>query len=128
MNPTITSPITGSGGGDEHRVSRVPRHHVGQLFLKGPIPWDWLAKAAHAPGRALHVALAVWFEAFVKSARTVQLSRARLDDLGLDRHTTRRGLACLERLGLVSLERRPGCRPQITVLDLSASKPRSEQG
>ena len=38
----------------------LPRHRQGEKFLKGPIPWDWLTKAAQLPGHALHVALVLW--------------------------------------------------------------------
>ena len=44
----------------------VPRHRPGGHFLKGPIAWDWLCVAANQSGKALHVAIALWFLVCVK--------------------------------------------------------------
>ena len=97
-----------------------PRHKPGEKFLKGPIPWAWLAKAAHQSGKALHVAIALWFLAGVKRKRTVALSGAVLRTLGVNRHSGYRGLAALEQAGLVSVERHPGRNPLVTILDAEA--------
>ena len=32
-----------------------------RYFIKGPIPLVWLQRAAAIPGKALHVALGLWF-------------------------------------------------------------------
>ena len=48
--------------------------------MRGPIPWNWLAAAARLPGRALAVAIVLWFEAGVKGAAVVALSQKRLRD------------------------------------------------
>jgi len=44
----------------------LPRHKLGEKFLKGPIPWDWISRAAKQPGKAVHVALVLWFLAGIK--------------------------------------------------------------
>ena len=93
------------------------RHRKGEKFIKGPIPWYWVIIAARQPGRALHVALALWFTAGIKGTRTVALSRDLLASLGLDRHAAYRGLNALEKCGLVSLVRAPGRHPVVTILD-----------
>jgi hypothetical protein len=54
----------------------LPRH--GEAFLRGPIPFDWLATASQVPGAALHVGLALRF------------LRGRFER-GRDRRGTRRG-------------------------------------
>ena len=97
-----------------------PRHKRGEKFLKGPIPWAWLVRAAHQPGKALHVAIVLWFLVGVKKTRTVALSGSVLRGLGVDRHSGYRGLGALEQAGLVSAERHPGRNPVVTLLDVEA--------
>jgi DNA-binding MarR family transcriptional regulator len=84
--------------------------------LKGPIPWDWLCKAASETGRALHVAIALWFLAGVKKTGRVKLSGAILRSLGVTRHSAARGLKKLEAANLVKVERFPGRNPIVTLL------------
>ena len=97
--------------------TKPPRHRPGEKFLKGPVPWGWLTRAAHQPGKALHVATALWFLAGLKSTRTVTLSGSVLSNLGVNRHSGYRGLAALENAGLLSVERHPGRNPVVTLLD-----------
>ena len=33
---------------------------TGDRFLKGPVPWSWIAGAAALPGQALLVGLCIW--------------------------------------------------------------------
>lgn len=93
-----------------------PRHQPGERFLKGPIPWRWLAEAMRLPGRALHVATVLWFRAGLTRSATVSLSLSKLQDVGVARTTASRALAALERAGLVEVVRAPGRRPQVTIL------------
>lgn len=101
----------------EVSVARVVRRRIdGDRFLKGPIPLSWLARAAKRPGRALHVGVALWFLAGLARSETVRLSSATLRTLGVDRHAARRALQLLEAEGLVSVVRRPGSNPVVTIL------------
>ena len=75
------------------------------MFLKGPIPWDWLATAMTLPGTALHVAIRLWFLGGMKDDPKVTLSLSGMEHLGVARETARRGLRSLESAGLVSVER-----------------------
>jgi hypothetical protein len=97
---------------------RVPRHKAGQRFLKGPIPLDWLATAAAQPGKAFHVALGIWFWVGVKKSNRVAFSMLWLKTtFGVDRWSGYRGLAALERAGLVSVIRYRGRKSVVTLLD-----------
>jgi hypothetical protein len=100
---------------------KPPLHKAGELFLKGPIPWNWLTQAGRLPGRALHVALCVWRQAGVKKSRTVKLSWADLAALEIPRSTARRGLAALESANLVFVARHAGRSPLVTILDCPES-------
>jgi hypothetical protein len=99
---------------------KPPRHKQGERFLKGPIPWTWLSRAAQAQerGKALHVGNALWFLAGVKRKRTVTLSSRPLRELGVKRHAVYRALRALEKAGLVSVERHPGRQPVVTILEI----------
>jgi len=96
-----------------------PRHGRGDKFLKGPIPLNWLAKAARQPGKALHVAIAIWFFAGMSRSRSVTLSSRLMFTLGSSRFSTYRGLKALEEVGLVAVIRHPGRSPRITIQDFS---------
>jgi hypothetical protein len=96
---------------------RPPRHKHGEKFLKGPIPWEWLTKAAQLPGHGLHVAVGLWFLAGLNKKSTVMLTSKVLKELGVERRTGYRALEALERAGLVSVERHVGRSPRVTILD-----------
>jgi hypothetical protein len=94
---------------------REPR--VGGLFLRGPVALDWLAQAARLRGRALAVGVLLWFMVGLTKSRSVHVPGCRLADFGLDRFALYRGLAALERAKLVTLRRRRGAHPRVTVVD-----------
>lgn len=95
---------------------RPPRPRSREQFLKGPIPLDWLAAAARLPGKSLQVAVAVWFLAGLHRSSVVPLSNKISHRFGLDRNSKYRGLAWLETKGLISVERKIGRAPIVTIL------------
>jgi len=101
-------------------AARLPRHQRGSKFLKGPIPLVWLTAAAKQPGRAVHVALAIWFLAGIKRTPTIALSTSLLSTFGVDRYAGYRGLNALERVRLVSVIRHSGRLPIVTILEAPA--------
>jgi len=101
--------------------SMPPRPKAGGMFLRGPIPLDWLSRAAALPGRSLHVAIAIWFMAGLKKTRSVPVSNITGLQFGLDRNAKYRALEWLENANLVSVVRQAGRAPIVTILE-----PRSE--
>ena len=87
----------------------------GSRFLKGPIPWDWLERAAVLPGKALAVGLCLWRLAGLKDNNTVWLTNDEAATLGVDRYAKSRALRQLQLAGLVDLEHRRGRIPQVTI-------------
>jgi hypothetical protein len=85
--------------------------------LRGPIPLDWLSRAAALPGRSLHVAIAVWFMAGLKKTAVVPVSNITGLQFGLDRNAKYRALEWLENASLISVERRAGRAPIVTILE-----------
>lgn len=99
------------------RAKRPPRHRAGLWFVWGPIPGEWIGPAAALPGKALAVALAVWFVAGKAKCRTVKLSTESLRWFSVGRRAAYRGLRALERAGLVAVERHAGRCPVVTILE-----------
>lgn len=90
-------------------------------FLKGPIPWGWLRRAAVLPGRSLIVGLIIWREAGIAKNMTVPLRPVRLRQCGVSQPAAGRAVRHLESATLVSVTRRPGCCLELTILDASES-------
>lgn len=99
-----------------------PRPKTGQQFLKGPIPLDWLCAAARLPGKSLQVGIALWFLAGVHKSRVIPLSNNTSQRFGLDRNSKYRGLSWLEQGSLVSVERKVGRAPVVTINDVIATE------
>jgi DNA-binding transcriptional regulator YhcF (GntR family) len=69
-------------------------------------------------GRALHVGVEIWFRAGLRCRGDVALSLSKVASTGgFDRATAARGLAALERVGLVRVERGVGRAPRVTLLE-----------
>ncbi|MGA7365296.1 MAG: hypothetical protein WBX04_09225 [Candidatus Sulfotelmatobacter sp.] len=102
---------------------KVPRHSPGQLFLKGPVPMNWLCLAARLPGAAFQVGVALWFRAGLKKSAHIVFPMNWLGELfGVKRMTAYRGLAALEKAGLAAVgKRRPGRRTEVTILEVPSS-------
>jgi hypothetical protein len=99
------------------RKKRLPRPRKREWFLKGPVPWSWLARAMALPGKALAVGLILWREKGWQKQRTVHFSLARAAGDGIPRTTARRAIRALERAGLVKILRKPGRGLEVTLLD-----------
>jgi hypothetical protein len=99
---------------------RAPRHKPGQNFVKGPIPLDWLSVAAKQSGKALHVAVGLWFRAGIRKSNQMRFPMSWLDRVfGVNRTSAYRGLAALEKAGLVSVVRHRGRASIVTLLGVS---------
>ena len=101
-------------GLDRIRPTRPPGPAKGERFLKGPVPLAWLEAAARLPGKSLHAGIALWYAAgLARSASVSNLSGVRF---GLDRNAKYRALAWLEEAGLITVERKLGRAPVVTLL------------
>ena len=86
-------------------------------FIKGPILLAWMKAVAMLPGKSLHVGLALWYLAGLKKTKTVPLGNRLLKGFGVDRKAKGRSLKLMEDAGLISVVRRAGCNPTVTLLD-----------
>jgi len=114
----IPNPIELALGRTERPNQGPPRHRPGQMFLKGPVPQPWLSRASTLPGKSLHIGIAIWFLAGIARSRTIRLSGRVTTAFGADRHAKYRALRWLENARLITVSRRPGCSPRITLLDV----------
>ncbi len=103
---------------DQKARTFVPTVVRSDKFLKGPVPWAWIEKAASLSGSALAVGLALWRLAGAVKSKTVRLANSETEALGVGRSAKSRALVELEQAGLVSVERRSGCLPRVTILDV----------
>src|SRR4051812_16603695 len=96
---------------------RPPRHRPGESFLLGPIPYAWMASACRLPGSGLHVASSFRFlcRRYRRTNRWGLDAVARGLQVSLD--TARRGLHAAELAGLLSVDREPGCKLSVSILD-----------
>jgi hypothetical protein len=97
---------------------RARNHRIQGEFLKGPVPLAWLTVATRLPGKSpLAVGLALWFEAGRRRSKKVTLTSAILARFNVDRKSKYRGLASLERAGLVKVVRVPRRNPEVTIIE-----------
>jgi hypothetical protein len=103
-------------------------------FLKGPIPLNWLGRAAALSGKApLATALAIMFEVGRRRSKQITLTTAILNRFNVNRKAKYRALKRLEGANLISVIRTPRRNPIVTVLvaddqPLAAPETRSDNG
>lgn len=102
--------------------SRTPK--IRGEFLKGPIPLEWLGRAAKLRGKAsLATALAIWFEVGRRRSNEIKLTTAILARFGVNRKAKYRALKQLEGANLISVVRPPRKNPIVTVLIVDSESP-----
>jgi hypothetical protein len=99
------------------KQAKLPRPHIGEGFLAGPIPERWLARASQLPGKALHVALALWQQVQTRRG-PIRPSHKLLGARGVSPRAARHAYAELESAGLIGIVRQPRKSPTITILDI----------
>lgn len=98
----------------------VPATQRPAKFLKGPVPWPWIEKAARLPGRSLVVGLALWRLAGAVKSRTVRLANSEMEALGISRSAKSRALHELERASLVAVIRTVKQKDGVADLEVEA--------
>jgi hypothetical protein len=86
--------------------------------LRGPIPWTWWLRACRLPGRALHVASAIWATVGWNGGQSAacEFPLDEWSNLALGRKAVRLGLCALKSDGLILVESRSGRPAVITLL------------
>ena len=113
------------------KFARTPPRVQGE-FLKGPIPLDWLGRAAKLPGKAsLATALAIMFEVGRRRSPEITLTTAILDRFGVNRKAKYRALKHLQDAGLIAVHQKPRRNPVVTILNIkdeALADPRRQDG
>jgi hypothetical protein len=88
-----------------------------RLFIKGPIPLEWLTAVAMLPGKCLNVAMAIQWLMGMSRGKPVKLTTRALRSLNVSDDTTSDCLRRMEQAGLIDVTRQSGQRPVICVRD-----------
>ena len=106
-----------------HRIASTPsrrkRHmvrRVSGLFLRGPIPMQWLNDASKLGVSALWVGCVLWHLAGLKRSGTFPVSNLHMHRWGINRYAKSRGLIALERANLITIKDRGKRSPKVTIL------------
>jgi len=102
---------------NRRQKSNLPRHQLGEKFLKGPIPLALINRATKLPGKAWHVYAAVWYLAGVRKDQTIKLTQVVLNEFGVSRYAKYRALDALAQEGLILYESADGKKPLVTLLN-----------
>lgn len=97
-------------------TKKIAMVHRGKRFLKGPVPWDWIIRAASLPGKALIVGLCLWRLKGATGKDSVRLGNGEAEPFGIDRAAKSRALRALERARLITVDRSDSRRLMITLL------------
>ena len=74
-------------------------------------------------GKVCNVALAIWFKAGVEGRKNdLAISKSLLNRFSVERNTGSRILSKLEQAGLVTVERKKGRSPHVTIQDVKAGR------
>lgn len=95
-------------------TGQYEKHTPRERFVR-TIPFDWLYHCNRLPGKTTAVALALWFLHGVNKSPTFRLTREAVHLAGCSRGALYHALRALEGAGLISILRRPGARPIITI-------------
>ena len=77
-------------------------------FIAGPLPQPSFDKTVALPGKAVTIALELWFLRAIQKSQTVIFKTRRLRRLGVSERVIRRGLRALEKARLISIHWEPG--------------------
>lgn len=87
------------------------------LFLRGPVPLDWLETASALPGKTLAVGVHLWFLAGIRRSGVVAFNITRFARLlHVSRDTISRGLGQLKAAKLVCVDHGPGRNPRVQII------------
>jgi len=86
------------------------------LFLRGPIPLEWLSRATVLLGKTLNVAIALWWLHGMANGKPFKLTRMALKYLSVGRDAASDGLVRLEQAGLIHVQRKMGQRPVVSIV------------
>ena len=115
MNVADFTAPTGYVPAKPPRPAASPTRQRKGAFIKGPLPLAWFGPAARLGGRALQVALLLWYRAGMEGSADITIPRRDKDAFGVSRHAFALALERLESAGLVTVTRAQGRSPRVTI-------------
>lgn len=85
-------------------------------FVNGRINYAIVSQSARLPGKSMQVAFALLYLAGLRRVKTFKLTGKALDLLGVGPKAAAKALTNLEAAGMITVQRRRGARPVITLL------------
>ena len=98
---------------------KYPLLPKGGRFIKGPIPLDWIEVAIPLGRKAINVAMAIWYCYGFKHETEIKLTPTKLKPFRVTTETARTILHKFEAAGLVSVDRKQGRSPLVTIKSIS---------
>lgn len=98
-------------------VAKKKTRQPGKFFFKGPVSLDWISCMASLPGKASNLGWLLWFMVGLRRRKIFRMEPKWYGFFGLNRKAIYRGLRAMEGAELISLKRKPGAAPEVTVLD-----------
>lgn len=90
----------------------------GRFLQLSHVPIKWLARASRLPGKALAVGLSIWSLALAVKKTTVMVTPSNVEPFGIDTSAKSRALTALANAGLISVDRRRGRFPIVTLMSV----------
>lgn len=113
-----TAPLVWDANARAFRPARANAEPAVRYFIKGPLPLPWLHRAAALPGKALHIAVGLWYMRGLCRSASFPFKRKTAAEFSVSRDATYDALTNLEDAGLIRVNRHRGRSPMVTVLDL----------
>src|ERR1043166_1065444 len=104
----------------------APRPRRG-LFIKGPIPLNWVFKAGKLPGKALAIGMLLHFESGLNRSKIVRFRPQLAGRFGFHRDTAKRAIRQLQKAKLIQVTHTPGQCLTIELVDCCESSPTSPE-
>jgi hypothetical protein len=115
--PTAAVPELPPGG-----VRVRPEHPPKGQFIRVPHEWRRQLVSARSSGTTWTVATHLLHQRFKNHSDAIRLANGALASDGVSRHQKWVALSELERLGLISVERRPRKSPIVTLLHMAVGR------
>jgi hypothetical protein len=117
-SPSGTTQLAWNVNTGTFRPPKFDAEPSARRFIKGPLPLSWLQRAAALPGKALHVALGLWYVRGLCCSVTFPFKRRVAREFGISPDATYDALTNLEAAGLIRVDRHRGRSPIVTILEI----------
>ena len=96
-------------------ITKKP-NRTSKLFIKGPIPFEWLSRANAIGGSTGIVATGLWLYVGLNGSKYFKVDRKLDQFAGVSRQTRQQALHKLESAGLIKLTEHHGAYPVVEVI------------